>query len=451
MAQFEAINKPILTDLSAVTAQFLSQLCEEHIEEATFLHCQCKNILQSPSWNDAIVFEQRLEAHIEALLLIGSSALEACRKLSSKNPADLYVMIRLYYAAHALHDLTAIIIDSDMDNEGICLAIQNALVDEGLFHPERKITLPREVHNKLLAGVYSNLRIQDAPQLMGKADAGVNVGSLRIPGRLFQTDAVSTLEKSLDHNLSSVRSEAALSLLRLGHYSAPIKCCKAHHHFLLLGIAGNQAETEFFLNQYSRESMSVDRDLLLGLGLSGDIAAIPVLIQSLSDEVLSEWAALALELITGAGIEETVFIPDELDEDELFENEIEKLKNGEPLFPPGQEPGIHITRITQDKDQWQTWYQEHSHRFKEGIRYRDGHPCCPKRLIQGLKSSRFPAFLRQLFYEELVIRYSLDFTFETTFPATVQIKAIEQYETELETGKQEYQNGLWYFAGQPMK
>ncbi len=54
---------------------------------------------------------------------------------------------------------------------------------------------------------------------------------------------------------------------------------------------------------------------------------------------MSEWAALALDLITGANIEETVFAPVEIDEKELFQEELDKLERGGPLYSPGKEPG----------------------------------------------------------------------------------------------------------------
>ncbi len=90
-----------------------------------------------------------------------------------------------------------------------------------------------------------------------------------------------------------------------------------------------------------------DPDTALAIGLIGNSSAIPNLIDSLSTNKTSENAALALNLITGADLYEDHFIPEEIDEDALFEDELEKHKKGE-LYPPGEEPGETITRLSQN-------------------------------------------------------------------------------------------------------
>ena len=90
----------------------------------------------------------------------------------------------------------------------------------------------------------------------------------------------------------------------------------------------------------------VSPDSLVALGLLGDISALTILFQQLSQENLAESAALELYCITGADLFEEVFIPEEIDKDELFEEELAKLERGESLYSEDESPpGITINRI----------------------------------------------------------------------------------------------------------
>lgn len=256
----------------------------------------------------------------------------------------------------------------------------------------------------------------------------------------------------LQYEDESIASAAALALLRLGGREAVDLCLRyVDSHawpFVILGLGGSRSIVSFLLKKASDDTASAD--CLTALGLQGDVSAIGTLICRLTHEKLAGTAATALNLITGAELYEEVFITEKIDEDELFNEEIEKLKRGESLYPPGEEPGITITRISQEPEAWHKWWEEHKLRFNPGVRYRNGKPYSPACLLESLESEKCPRKVRQLSYEELVIRYGIDFSFKTDMFVVEQKQTIARYVEWIKSNGSRFREGKWYLAGQLM-
>lgn len=168
----------------------------------------------------------------------------------------------------------------------------------------------------------------------------------------------------------------------------------------------------------------------LALGVLGDIRALPELIGYLADSELAEDVALGLFLITGADLYEEVFVPREIDLDTLFEEELEKYKKGE-LYALGEEPGETVVRISQNPETWQAWWDEHQQSFDPSLRYRNGKPFSPASLIENLRFERSPRRVRRSAYKELVIRYGVEIAFDIHMPVKQQLKAIAAIEKQI--------------------
>ncbi|MCP4695346.1 MAG: hypothetical protein GY862_00650, partial [Gammaproteobacteria bacterium] len=164
-------------------------------------------------------------------------------------------------------------------------------------------------------------------------------------GRIPDLQAVPSLSKYIHHEDARICSASALALLRSGEKQAINDCLRyaetENWPLLPLGLGGGASAVPVLLEIASGDKVSAD--CLVALGLLGDISAADTLLNYLDNTELAESAALALNLITGAELYEEVFIPEEIDEDELFEEERAKLKKGENLYPPGEEPGTVIT------------------------------------------------------------------------------------------------------------
>jgi hypothetical protein len=147
-------------------------------------------------------------------------------------------------------------------------------------------------------------------------------------------------------------------------------------------------------------------------------------------------------------LQESVFVPDEIDEDLLFPEELEKFKNGEPLYPPGEEPGRTITRLSQNFEQWQNWWQVNQGQFDPDTRYRPGKPFSPAILLEIMESGDYPNYLRQLASDELVVGYSIDIPFEAHMPVKDQKKAFNSLKDCIERYAYRFKPGHWYVNGQ---
>ena len=270
-------------------------------------------------------------------------------------------------------------------------------------------------------------------------------------GRLNEQDACVALHNYfLYHDDESVRSAAALALMRLGDWEAVRHCLQNDSSdtwaLIPLGLGGGRSAVDILLEQAQTDQAT--SDCLRALGLLGDISAMDLLLRLFGNEELAESAAMALNHITGAEIYEEVFIPDEIDEDELFEEELEKFKQGEvPTRSDGQAFGITMTRLSQDPEDWQKWWIENRLRFDPNLRYRNGKPHSLTCLLENLEYEKSPRFVRQMAYGELVIRYGVDFPFETDMFVAQQKQAIAKYAEWVNANGHRFQPGKWYFAG----
>jgi hypothetical protein len=123
------------------------------------------------------------------------------------------------------------------------------------------------------------------------------------------------------------------------------------------------------------------------------------------------------------------------------------LKKGEKLYPPGEEPGTVITRLSQKPEDRHDWGEENESLFSPGIRYRNGKPYSPACLLENLTSEKSIRQVRQSAYEELVIRYGLDVPFETDMLVMRQKQAVAKYAEQIEANSSRFQAGQWYFSG----
>jgi len=440
--------------------EFATELYQEHLEEASFLYEQRLTLFDDPeiNWLDIEDWENRFEPHIDGLVVGEDLALEVCKQQATEGDfGELHAAIRVFCRQNRKEWVEEIIKNLDPEDEESVQAISDALNHElppdwqGGFielmsNGERKLT---SIVSKLIGyqRIHAGDKLLYALQQNGMDSSVSTIWAL---GRLREQKARETLfHKYLQQGDDSQKAEAALALLRLGETQTLSVCQTAAKSedwpFIALGLGGNQSTVPVLLQIAASEK--VTSDSLVALGLLGDISAVEILLTQLPNPELAEAASRALNLITGAEIYEETFIPEEVDEDELFEEELEKLKKGEPLYPEGEEPGTTLARLSQKPEEWQSWWEENKSRFDSQIRYRNGKPYAPACLLENLEHKKSPRQVRQLAYEELVIRYDIDFPFETDMFVFEQKQAIAKYAEWVKENGSRFQPGEWYFVG----
>src|SRR4051812_46058383 len=79
--------------MAASPRAFLARLYEEYLEEASFLYEQRRTLYNNPeiSWKKIGEFEERLEAHIDGLVVGDKLALDVCtRRAAEGDFGELY-------------------------------------------------------------------------------------------------------------------------------------------------------------------------------------------------------------------------------------------------------------------------------------------------------------------------------------------------------------------------
>lgn len=434
----------------------------ECLEEASFLYEQRLTLFDDPeiTWLDIKDFEDRFEPHIDGLVVGEELALEVCKQQAREGDfGEIHAAVRVFCRQNRKDSVLEAIEGLDPEDAEKISAVIDALKYElpanwqnefiqMLSNGDQKLT-------PIIATVAGYQRLAAGKELfqaLQKNDLASLAVIIWALGRIREKDICAILLRNyLQHEEGSICAASALALLRMGEHSALDQCLQNVQSYnwplLLLGLGGSRSSVPVLLNRASTDKVSAD--CLISLGLLGDITLIDMLLPHLANDKLAESAATALNLITGAELYEEVFIPEVIDEDELFEEELEDFKKGKvPTRPDGTPFGTTIKRLSQKPEDWQKWWTENKKRFTPNMRYRNGKPYSPTSLLENLESEKSPNKVRKLAHEELVIRYGIDLPFETDMLVVEQKKAIAKYAEWIKANEARFQPGKWYFAGQ---
>lgn len=428
----------------------------EHLEEASFLYEQRGALLRDDTfcWPDVADFDDRFEAHVDALVVGNDLALDVCRTQASDGDfGQLHAALRVFCRTGRQDLLLSTLGAIDPADADKRRAAGDALVDE----------LPPDWQDALLGllGGADPLGLAPIARLVGwrRGRAGRALMSafekavLSDPsdiywafGRIHEPrEADSLLQRGLQHPLDGARQAACLALLRRHHVrtmeqlaASPMEMPWA---LIPLGLACPASAARRLCDVASQQTLPADG--ILALGLAGNMACIDVLTTALSVEEQAPAAAMALELITGAGLHEQAFIPDKVDEDELFPGELAQHREGK--LPPR---GRTVTRLCQNPSTWREWLRHHASRFESFIRYRHGQPMSCDSLLAAIRARNTPNRMRQWAHDELVIRYGCDVRFESDMRVPSQMRAIDRIADWVQAQKDRFQPGAWYFAGE---
>jgi uncharacterized protein (TIGR02270 family) len=446
--------------MATSTRAFYIDLYREHLEEASFLYEQRLALYPNPevTWKKIGAFEERLEAHIDGLVVGDKLALDICKTHAAEGDFGELFAAMCVFCRQARRDLVLSALEQlDPGDNKKATAVADAFKFE---IPDAWLsdflTLLGSGDPKLapiLGRAFGYRRQQCGPQLMNamrRCAPAALPGIVWSLGRIAYEPAKGPLLDYLHSEEEPVRSAAAIALARIGEHAVIDYClgqAAANSWSILpLALAGGHS----VLGPLTELSRKKAAECAIALGIIGDPASVPLLISLLEQEDASGPAALALLCITGADLYETVFVPDEMDEGELFDSEREQLKQGKPLDRGDGRPfGSNVTRLSQNPDDWNRWWRTNGTRFVPGVPYRHGGSLSPGRLTEMLAADRTPNVLRRFGCEELAIRYRSDFGLETDMPAVRQIKLLSEAAV-WSTSQVRFQEGAWYFAGTPV-
>lgn len=439
--------------------QFNRELYREHLEEASFLVAQRRAYLTDPEidWPRLQPWEDRLEAHLDALVIGGDLALETCLEEATVGDIDkLHTALRILCRHRRSDQVLSLLAVIDPEDDAALSAVAEALSREA--PPSWQGDLVRAFnHNSqltpLLARVIGYRRLPHEESLLRRLADRPSIGTREIAwalGRIGSSAAIPELRRLLKSEDSQVLEAAAVALMRIGDDSVGDRIRLAAETQTwarrVLGLGGDFRSVRILL--HATEDLGPDSDTITALGLLGDLGAVGTLLDLLSNDDFAESAAVALNTITGADLHAAIFIPDELHPDELFDDE--PGQGGANSAPASNQRvyGNWERRPCRGKAEWQAWLSDNRHRFSREVRWRMGRPYTPSALFECLRCESTPYNIRVATYNEFVIRYRLDVPFEADLPVEYQRRFLEKIAGWLARHASSFEGGKWYFAGQ---
>lgn len=436
-------------------------LYEEHLLEASFLYAQRLAYLKDleVEWPSLQSIDDRLEAHLDALVVGGESALGLVRsRETERDPGEVHTAIRLF-CRHGLKEdaLRAVAIIPAAAADGITAAagaLRAELPPQWLEDIVRQLD-EGSTASAVFAHVLGYKRTPVEPQLLRlSGGASGTGGSVEIAWSLGRVGSVASCDAlrrmAANTNDPDLARTAAVALLRVGD-DWPVASARAsgagtpvHQH--VLGLGGDPTSVPLLLTRLG--DAPDPSGTILALGLLGDMTAVGPLLALLSDEALARPAAIALNTMTGAGLHSRVFVPYRFDPDELSEEERAAFERDGSLPMRAGEPfGTWEHTPQLDPTAWREWFDRHKHHFQLGLRWRAGLPYGPEALVRCLAEPSTPHVVREATYDELVIRYRLDVPFEADLPVGLQWRSLSRLEQWAASNAAAFTRGGWFFAG----
>jgi len=436
---------------------FAVRMYEEHLEEASFLYTQRLALLANPelAWTALDDFEQRLEAHLDALLIGGLPALEVCRRRAAEGDAgELFAAVSVY----CRHQDGRLLADTwralDFGDEEKVRAVTTALKNElpVAWQPACEQAILRGDGRllPLLAEVCGYRRINASGPIAQRIaqDSPTQTLPLWALSRMPGSPATDTLLLKLCGGAdATLRFNAALALLRQGKRNELRRNESAQSpEFsdpLAMSLYGDRQSAAALRKQV--EAGAADSTALMALGILGDVTVIRALLNLLADEERGATAALALYWITGARLFENVFVAEEVDEASLFDTELRVWRERRelPKRADGKPFGDLVTQLSRDPARWSQWLTAHASQFNPEYRYRRGQLYSARSLLGCLLESTVPQRWRQLAYEELCIRYKCTIPFEADYRVREQRSALAEIAGWVAHSEAHFDSGRW--------
>jgi uncharacterized protein (TIGR02270 family) len=378
----------------------VSDIHEEHLDEAAFLHAQWERSLLSPVLTLADVartIEPRLFAHLDGLVLGGAPVAEGLLipMLADGDPDQCFAAAWSLFHAEDADRSEPVFAALAGDDEALAGAVERAIAlaasDEALAplgklfgadDPQQRAAAVR------IAGARDVLRAEldrALPRLVSDPEPAVRAAVLRtaargLAGAAFRGDIVRAL-RSDDAQLRGAAVEAGL----LGGVREAWNACRdvvtsrgpgAETALLALGVAGSEADQGLVLS--AAQTPALGRAATRALGYVGTVDAAELCLGLMRKQPLAKLAGEAFVAITGLDMRgEALYLiveGDPIDDDEPGEEAA--------AIDPAEEalllPNAHAIA---------DWWAGARAAFPRGVRYRGGRPLEPASLADALETS----------------------------------------------------------------
>lgn len=450
-------------DMTTSVQAFQRALFEEHIESIAFLHAQRETRMRDAEtgWTRLVDIEDRIDAHVDALVLGGALAMEQCRlRIAGDDPGEVYAAARVACESADGGLVAEIVRGVDLADpakaRALGAALRQSLPDAWQLHAMRAVIDGAPRSRLLLGEVVASRGLECADALLSLVRDGLPI-SPRIARALADTGDTRCVDAL--RAVAGMPSGAALGAelyvarLRAGDDAVrsevsslgPASPVYQEVAWAFGGRGEVGALVDVFLSGEGTPAIA------RSLGMLGDLAAVRPLVSALKAAELAPAAAGALTLITGAALSRPAFVADPPNPDEWFEEERQAFEaSGKvPTHPDGRPFGRNVVGPSLDAGEWNAWLSANTARFRAGLRYRHGRPCSPSALVAALAADSCDKVLRARMADELVIRYAAPAVLDTEACVREQrraLAALEQWARDADRG---VTPGRWHLRGRP--
>ena len=436
---------------------FRIALYEEHLEEIAFLASQAVALRGQPhrGWAELRPFEERLEAHLDALVVGAALALDTGVARAAEADADeLFGIVALACRLEAEAPLGVILESAALDDAAKGTMVLRALV----------VAWPHTWRQRCLRGLArGDPRLAPAlaqvaasrgwPTMGGAAEALKRAAPERLAALLrsaARCDEPEVLAIAREHYRSAdaaLRSAALLAGLRLHDAGAREAVLQQADDPAAIALVGSRGAAQRLLASVQGERTAPA--VVAALGQLGELSAVRALLGLLGEGPLAAAAARALHLITGAGLREVALVAEPVDEELMTDAELADYRKAGtvPRRLDGEPFGERVERLSQDQPSWSRWLDEHRAAFTGGLRHRLGRLCTPTVMLQSLADSDAAAVGRDGLADELRTRHGLALPWHADWPVDRQRGALMVGARPAAECSQRVTAGAWFAAG----
>jgi uncharacterized protein (TIGR02270 family) len=394
-----------------MTAPVLDYIIMQHAEEATFLWSQRKRALVQPHYRleDLIKLDERIEAHLEGLLIAGEAGWAQCEVLLDDGGAGATFAAMVLALSLGNTERQEWVSARSIHVPETRAGVRSALGwVSRRYLPDPKLLLAAPSPSLRWVGLSAAAvhRIDQGPGLAYAIDSAcplLRTSALRAAGEQGRCDLLPYCQRHLPAADESCRFWAAWSAVLLGDRGHALAVLRT------VGLSANPFQEralqlalqamEFYQAQGLLEALEQNpaniRSLIHSVGFAGNPAWVPWLIEKMRMPVLARLAGESFTRICGAAI-------------------VGNLGTSPPqdcaavLPPPDdgveQEPGLDPDENLPwpNADKVADWWREHRHSFQDGARYFLGKPISVRQAQQILRDGSQPQRIAAALYLPLL-------------------------------------------------
>ena len=363
---------------------FLPDIVEEHAEEAAFLYDQRSFLRRTgqDAWPLVGVIEDRMEAHLDGLLIAGPAGVEAAAAWADRDPGAAWASAEVLAKTDAIGAAATLAggTRSGAFQDAVASGLRRAAPPSWSDAWATSLAGDGPFSVALAADVVGAQRIALGEAVLDALDAARATEVPALIGALSELrywPALSVLfHRHLRSDDPSVAAAAALALVRFGEPRAVEALDRwaqeGRGPVEALAVAGRRSAGATLAQSLALGSPGAS----VAAGLFGDVRLVPALIDHLDTDPAG--AALGLYIMTG-GIQD----------------------GGRVSGPAGPE-------TERGRRAWDAWWDRHSDRFEDSVRYRLGQPATASTVVASAMAPGLSPDVRRWIRVETRVRYGVE-------------------------------------------